>query len=50
MSKMALTQEKGWVFRMGLINTILFKSLGDDRGSLVALEGNDCIPIDIKRV
>ena len=50
MSKMALTQEKGWVFRMGLINTILFKSLGDDRGSLVALEGNDCIPFDIKRV
>jgi dTDP-4-dehydrorhamnose 3,5-epimerase-like enzyme len=47
---MVLTKEKGWVFRMELINTISFKSLGDERGSLVALEGNNFIPFDIKRV
>ena len=35
---------------MSLINTIYFKSLGDERGSLVALEGNKSIPFTIKRV
>lgn len=35
---------------MELINTLSFKSLGDERGSLVALEANNCIPFDIKRV
>ena len=35
---------------MSLINTICFKSLGDERGSLVALEGNKSVPFDIKRV
>jgi len=29
---------------------ISFKPLGDDRGSLVALEGNKSVPFDIKRV
>ena len=35
---------------MSLIKTISFKPLGDDRGSLVALEGNKSVPFDIKRV
>jgi dTDP-4-dehydrorhamnose 3,5-epimerase-like enzyme len=35
---------------MSLINTLNFKPLGDDRGSLVALESNKSIPFDIKRV
>lgn len=34
---------------MGLIKTISFKTLGDGRGSLVALEGNKNVPFDIKR-
>ena len=47
---MALTKERGSVFRMKLIKTISFKSLGDERGSLVSLEGNKSVPFDIKRV
>lgn len=35
---------------MSLIKTVSFKPLGDDRGSLVALEANKSIPFDIKRV
>ncbi len=35
---------------MSLIKTVSFKPLGDERGSLVALEGNKSIPFDIKRV
>lgn len=35
---------------MSLIKLINFKSLGDDRGGLVALEENKEIPFDIKRV
>ena len=35
---------------MSLIKTISLKSLGDERGSLVALEGNKSVPFDIKRV
>ena len=35
---------------MSLINIISFKSLGDERGSLLALESNKNIPFDIKRV
>jgi len=35
---------------VSLIKTISFKSLGDERGSLVALEGNKNVPFDIKRV
>ncbi|BBP43096.1 sugar 3,4-ketoisomerase [Thiosulfativibrio zosterae] len=35
---------------MSLIKTLYFKPLGDDRGSLVALEGNKTVPFDIKRV
>lgn len=35
---------------MSLIKTIDFTPLGDDRGSLVALEGSRNIPFDIKRV
>ena len=35
---------------MSLINIINFKSLGDERGSLVALEGGKSVPFDIKRV
>jgi dTDP-4-dehydrorhamnose 3,5-epimerase-like enzyme len=35
---------------MSLIKTISFKSLGDERGSLVALEANKSVPFDIKRV
>jgi len=35
---------------MSLIKTIDFKPLGDDRGSLVALESNKSVPFDIKRV
>ena len=35
---------------MSLIKTISLKPLGDERGSLVALEGNKNVPFDIKRV
>ena len=35
---------------MSLIKTVNFKPLGDDRGSLVALESNKTVPFDIKRV
>ena len=35
---------------MSLINIINFKSLGDERGGLVALEAHEDIPFDIKRV
>ena len=35
---------------MGLIKIIDFKSLGDDRGELVALESSKDIPFEIKRV
>ena len=34
---------------MSLIKIISFKPLGDERGSLVALEGNKNVPFDIKR-
>jgi dTDP-4-dehydrorhamnose 3,5-epimerase-like enzyme len=35
---------------MGLINTITFPPLGDDRGSLVALEAHKTVPFEVKRV
>jgi dTDP-4-dehydrorhamnose 3,5-epimerase-like enzyme len=35
---------------VSLINLIDFKSLGDKRGGLIALEANKDIPFDIKRV
>ncbi len=35
---------------MNLINIISFPPLGDDRGSLVALEAHKTIPFDVKRV
>ena len=35
---------------MSLIKTISLKPLGDERGLLVALEGNKSVPFDIKRV
>lgn len=35
---------------MSLINIIEFPPLGDDRGSLVALEAQKSIPFDVKRV
>lgn len=35
---------------MCLINWITFPPLGDDRGSLVALEANKTVPFEIKRV
>lgn len=35
---------------MSLIHTISFAPLGDDRGSLVALEAHKTIPFDVKRV
>jgi len=35
---------------LSLIKLINFKPLGDDRGSLVALEANESVPFDIKRV
>jgi len=35
---------------VSLIKTISFKPLGDERGSLVALEGSKSVPFDIKRV
>lgn len=35
---------------MKLINTIEFKKLGDERGSLVSLEQNKNIPFDVKRI
>ena len=35
---------------MSFIKTISLKSLGGERGSLVALEGNKSVPFDIKRV
>tara|TARA_R110001583_G_scaffold21050_4_gene80198 strand:- start:6390 stop:6806 length:417 start_codon:yes stop_codon:yes gene_type:complete len=33
-----------------LVQWIEFRSLGDDRGSLVVLEGSKTVPFDIKRV
>lgn len=35
---------------MSLIETVSLKQLGDERGSLVALEGNKNVPFNIKRV
>ena len=35
---------------MSLIKLIDFPPLGDDRGSLVALEANKTVPFDVKRV
>ena len=35
---------------MSLVKWINFPSLGDDRGSLVALEGAKTVPFEIKRV
>jgi len=35
---------------MNLIKIIDLPSLGDERGSLIALESNDSVPFDIKRV
>ncbi|HEM6846609.1 FdtA/QdtA family cupin domain-containing protein [Providencia rettgeri] len=35
---------------MKLVNTIEFKTLGDDRGSLVSLEQNKNIPFEVKRI
>ncbi|EKT63108.1 sugar 3,4-ketoisomerase [Providencia alcalifaciens] len=35
---------------MKLINTIEFKKLGDERGSLVSLEQNKNIPFEVKRI
>ncbi|MBH0019502.1 FdtA/QdtA family cupin domain-containing protein [Pseudoalteromonas sp. SWXJ133] len=35
---------------MSLIKLINLPSLGDERGALVALEGNKLVPFDIKRV
>ena len=35
---------------MSLINTIVFPPLGDERGSLVALEAHKTVPFDVKRV
>lgn len=35
---------------MNFVQWVNFPALGDDRGSLVALEGNKTIPFDIKRV
>ena len=35
---------------MSLIKTISFKTLGDEDGSLVSLEGNKSVSFDIKRV
>jgi len=36
--------------KMSLINLIEFPPLGDDRGSLVALEAHKTVPFEIKRV
>ncbi|MEQ5075473.1 FdtA/QdtA family cupin domain-containing protein [Providencia alcalifaciens] len=35
---------------MKLINTIEFKKLGDDRGSLISLEQHKNIPFEVKRI
>jgi len=35
---------------VSIIKIVSFKSLGDERGSLIALEGNKSVPFDIKRV
>lgn len=35
---------------MSLIKTVAFPPLGDDRGSLVALEAHKTVPFDVKRV
>jgi dTDP-4-dehydrorhamnose 3,5-epimerase-like enzyme len=38
------------VKKVSLIKTINFKPLGDERGSLIALEGNKSVPFNIKRI
>lgn len=35
---------------MGLVDWVCFPPLGDDRGSLVALEGDKTVPFNIQRV
>ena len=35
---------------MTLVKTVDFKKLGDERGSLIAIEGNNTIPFPINRV
>jgi dTDP-4-dehydrorhamnose 3,5-epimerase-like enzyme len=35
---------------MSFIKTVSFKPLGDDRGSLIAIESNKNVPFEIKRV
>lgn len=35
---------------MSLIKTVSLKPLGDDRGSLISIEGNISIPFEIKRI
>ncbi len=35
---------------MSLVQWVKFPALGDDRGSLVVLEGNKSVPFDLKRV
>lgn len=35
---------------MSMVQWINFPSLGDERGSLVALEGSEIVPFEIKRV
>lgn len=35
---------------MSLLKFVNFPALGDDRGSLVALEANQTVPFDIQRV
>lgn len=39
-----------WNEQMSLIKTIDFPPLGDERGSLVALEAHKTVPFDVKRV
>lgn len=41
---------KGKQNNMELFRVLLFKELGDERGNLVAIEGNKDIPFEIKRV
>jgi dTDP-4-dehydrorhamnose 3,5-epimerase-like enzyme len=39
-----------WELFLSLIRIVSFPPLGDDRGSLVALEAHKTVPFDIKRV
>jgi dTDP-4-dehydrorhamnose 3,5-epimerase-like enzyme len=50
LSLLGMSNTKTYINKMAFIHMIPFPPLGDDRGSLVALEAHKTIPFDVKRV